>query len=170
MNHVVFDARAAFPSRDGLGTYLREVVPRIAAEATDLRTTLLVNPGMTDFWSAVAPRANIVPSGCRAMWIGQNWEIPRLLRGLRPDLYFYPAHDPPLLVRTPFIFTIQDLTPHVVRPYYERLNRLKTAYSYQVTKSALRCAARVIVPSDATRVSVARVFSDRFLEKIRITP
>jgi glycosyltransferase involved in cell wall biosynthesis len=172
MKHVVFDARSAFPfqQRDGLGTYICEVVPRVVKSAEDFRSSILTNPHMLEFWKTVAPQATLVPSDCRPMWPGQNWYVPRLLRTLRPHLYFYPVHDPPILDRTPLVFTIHDLISHQVRPYFEKMDALKMAYIRSITAVALRRARRVLTGSEATKIAVGQIFGERYLEKIRVTP
>jgi glycosyltransferase involved in cell wall biosynthesis len=170
MKSVVFDARSLHQRRDGLGSYLGELIPRIASSAPDLRITIVVQADMSDFWRSAVPGAAIIPSDCRSMWPSQNWHIPNLLRRLRPDLYFYPVHDPPVLVRCPLVFTLQDVTAHQIRPYYPRMDRIKTAYTRAVTEVALRQASRVLTSSEATKVAVGQIFGSRFLEKIRVVP
>jgi glycosyltransferase involved in cell wall biosynthesis len=168
MKHVVFDARSLRDQRDGLGTYIREIFPRIAARANGLRMTILSNPAKTAFWKEAAPGASVVPSGCRPMWPGQNWCVPRVLRHLRPDLYFYPAHDPPMLTTSPFIFTIHDLTPLQMTPYYDRLNTVSTAYMRAVTAVGLRRASRILTVSHSTKTAVGELFGRGLLGKVRV--
>lgn len=172
MSRVIFDARSAFPfqQRDGLGTYIVEVVTRIAAEASDLQITVLANPGMVEFWHESAPGATVIPTACRPMWPGQNWQIPRITRRLKADLYFYPVHDPPLLNSTPFVFTIHDLIAHQVRPYFESMDAPKMAYIRALTAVALRRAVAVMTGSEATKTAVGEIFGTRFLKKIHVTP
>jgi glycosyltransferase involved in cell wall biosynthesis len=162
------DGRSALPRRDGLGTYISEVMPRVAA-AEDFRPTILINPKMVDFWRAQAPRAVLVPSTCPAMGVTQQWRVSRVVRALRPDLYFYPAHDPPAGVSVPFVMTVHDLTVHLVRPYFESADRLKRGYLRVVTGVGLRRAARVIVASEATRGAVGQVFGRDLLGKVHVT-
>src|SRR6266498_2097116 len=143
MKHLIVDARAALPQVDGLGTYLRQIVPRICVSGEQhggFRTTLLASPAMESFWREHVPAARVIASRVRPMWPGQNWQIPRLVKPLRPDLFFYPAHDPPLMLKAPLLFTIHDLSPFQVRPYFERMDRLKTSYLRWVTSSGLRRA------------------------------
>jgi glycosyltransferase involved in cell wall biosynthesis len=166
--HVVIDARAALPQVDGLGNYLRQHVPGIVA-ARQFRTTLLVSPQMLSFWENVAPAATLVQSDCRPMWTRQHWAIPRILSQLQPHLFFYPAHDPPLLLRTPFIFTIHDLSAHEVRPYFERYDRTKTAYLHFVTGRSLARARAVFAVSEATKNAIARVFGEAAKRKTIVT-
>ena len=170
MRRLVIDGRSLRGQRDGLATYLGELAPRIVSEAHDTDVTIIANPATIGYWEAAAPAANVIVSDSRPMWPGQNVTVPRLLNRLRPDAYFYPAHDPPMLTRVPFVFVIQDVISHTLRPYYERLDRSKRAYSRAVTEIGLRRAARVLVPSEATREAVADVFGRRVLERIDVVP
>lgn len=151
----------ALPQIDGLGIYLRQIVPQLSAageRAGDFRTTLLVSPSMESFWRAAAPAAQVLPSNVRPMKVGQNWQIPRQLAPLRPDLFFYPAHDPPLLLRTPLVFTIHDVTLFKMRPYFERLDRTRLGYLRVVTQAGLRRARAVLAVSHATRREIGDIF------------
>jgi glycosyltransferase involved in cell wall biosynthesis len=173
MKHLVIDARAALPQVDGLGIYLREVVPRICGAGEQqgaFRTTLLVNPALESFWREHAPAARVIASSVRPMWPGQNWQIPRLVKALGPDLFFYPAHDPPLMLKAPLLFTIHDLSPFQVRPYFERMDGLKTRYLRWVTSSGLRRARVVMAVSNATRRAVGEIFGEDLLPKVYVTP
>jgi glycosyltransferase involved in cell wall biosynthesis len=171
MKHLVIDARAALPQVDGLGRYLREVVPRVVAEgAVTFRTTILVNPALEAFWREATPAAKLIVSQVRPMWPGQNWLIPRLVDRLEADLFFYPAHDPPLFLKTPLLFTVHDLSPLQVRPYFERWDGLKTQYLRRVTGSGLRKARAVMAVSGATRQAIGELFGAELLPKVHVTP
>lgn len=173
MKHLVIDARAALPQVDGLGRYLREVVPRVVTEGQrreTFRSTLLVNAALEGFWREATPGANVIVSGVRPMWPGQNWQIPRVVDPMGADLLFYPAHDPPMLLETPLVFTVHDLSPLQVRPYFERLDWLKTQYLRRVTGSGLRRARGVMAVSEATRRAIGELFSAELLSKVHVTP
>jgi glycosyltransferase involved in cell wall biosynthesis len=173
MKHLVIDARAAFVRVDGLGTYLRQIVPRICAAGQGgggFRTTVLVNPAMEEFWRGAVPSAEVVPSGVRAMWLGQNWQVPRVVKAQGADLYFYPAHDPPLMMKTPLVFTVHDLSPLQVPHYFERGNWVKTRYLRMVTGRGLRRARAVFAVSNATRRAIGELFGEEWLVKVHVTP
>jgi glycosyltransferase involved in cell wall biosynthesis len=173
MKHLVIDARAALPQVDGLGRYLREVVPRVVAEGQrreTFRSTLLVNAALEGFWRESTPTANVIVSTVRPMWPGQNWQVPRLVDPMGADLFFYPAHDPPMMLETQLVFTVHDLSPLQVRPYFERLDWLKTRYLRRVTGSGLRRARGVMAVSEATRRAIGELFGAALLSKVHVTP
>jgi len=164
------DARSLREQRDGLATYLGEVVPRMVDRAVDVEVTILANPAKAAFWASAAPRARVVASEVRPMWPGQQWQVPRVVRPLRPDAYFYPVHDPPAMVGVPLVFVVQDLAALELRPYHQRLDRAKRVYSRAVTAVALRRASRVLVPTHATKAAIGRVFGAGFLDRVDIIP
>lgn len=172
MKHLVVDARNALPENDGLGTYLRQIVPQICAagaNAGEFRTTILVSPAVEPFWRSAAPAANVLPSTVYPMRPTQNWQIPQLIGPLRSDLYFYPAHDPPLLLRTPLVFTIHDVTLFKRRPYFERFDRAKLAYLSVVTRAALHRARAVFAVSNETRREILEIFGESLAPKVHVT-
>jgi glycosyltransferase involved in cell wall biosynthesis len=165
LKHLVIDARAAQPETDGLGTHIKEIVPRIVARQR-VRATLIASPRMRDIWREAAPSASIIESDCRPMWVRQHWEIPRLLDKLGCDLFLYPAHDPPVLLRTPFVFTIHDLTPFQVRPYFERFDSLKRAYLRWITGLGVRRARAIFTVSEATKQALGSTFSSAARQRV----
>ena len=173
MKHLVIDARCALPQTDGLGTYIREIVPTIVRagyESQRYRSSLLIAPSEVEFWARATPSARAIVSAIRPMRPPQNWQIDRLLRDLGADLYFYPAHDPPMYLRVPFVFTIHDVTPFRVRPYFETYDRPKRAYLGLVIRTGLHRARAVLAVSETTRLEIGRCFGDGFLSKITATP
>lgn len=166
--HLVIDVRAAQVKADGLTRYLQEHVPRLVA-ARRFRCTLLSSPAMRAYWETAAPAASISVLACRPMGMRQNWEVPRVLARVVPDLFFYPAHDPPVLLRTPFVCTVHDLTPHQVRPSFEHYDTVKTAYLRLVTRRALSRAKAVFVVSEATSAAIGELFGERAELKTVVT-
>jgi glycosyltransferase involved in cell wall biosynthesis len=174
MRHLVVDARGALPHQiDGVGTYVRQIVPQLCgagARSGGFRTTLLVHPDMESFWRSAAPEAQLLATTLRPMRLRQNWEIPRILGPLRPDLFFYPGHDPPLLLRTPLVFTIHDVTLFQSRPYFESFDRTKLGYMKLVTPVGLRRARAVFAVSNYTRQAIGEIFGAHLLPKVHVTP
>ena len=173
MKHLVIDARNALPAVDGIQTYLRNTVPGIVQAGVDtgrFRTTILAHPGMASFWSERASAAMVRESDIPPMKPPQNWKMRALVSELRPDLYFYSAHDAPMFVPAPMIFTIHDVTMFRLVPYFESLDRVKRAYSRVVMEVALRRAVGVLTVSETAKREIGEIFGDRFLEKTAVTP
>lgn len=167
---LVIDARAAVPQVDGLGRYLRELVPRLLARSGSIRTHVLVLPSMEAFWREAIPGASIQPVDCRPMWPSQQWVVPIRVRALAPDVYFYPAHDPPLLVPARLVFTVLDLTQVEFPGFHEHFNRPKALYTRAITRLALQRAARVFAISEETTRTIGQLFGRQWLSKVTVTP
>jgi glycosyltransferase involved in cell wall biosynthesis len=173
VRHLVIDVRGALPVIDGIHTYLRNTVPSLCAageRSGDFRTTLLVYAEMEPFWSMAVPAARLVASPTYPNRPWQNWAVARQLAPLRPDLYFYPAHDPPLFVPAPLVFTIHDVALFRIRPYFERLDRAKRTYLRAIITAGLCRARAVFADSEATRWEIGELFGERFLPKVHVAP
>jgi glycosyltransferase involved in cell wall biosynthesis len=163
---IVVDARALSPARDGISTYLRELVPRLAARLDGVRTSVIVSARSA---SALGDGVDIVIDESRPMWPQQNLTIPALLRRLAPDLYLYPAHDPPVgRLPCPMVMAVHDITPLLLRPYFETLDGLKRRYLAAVTGRGLRRAVRVLAASEATRAAIGSVFGAAIAAKTEV--
>jgi glycosyltransferase involved in cell wall biosynthesis len=152
---------------------VRQIVPLVCeagGRSGAFRTTVLSSPGAEDFWRGAAPSAEVVLSTVYPMRPPQNWRIPRQIGPLRPDLYFYPAHDPPLLSRTPLAFTVHDVTLFRQRPYFETFDRAKLAYLTVITRAALLRARAIFAVSNVTRQQILEVFGDALAPKVHVTP
>ncbi len=173
MKHLVIDVRGALPVIDGIHTYLRNTVPLLCAageRSGDFRTTLLVHEKMAPFWTTASPDARLLVSPTYPNRPWQNWEVARQLAPLRPDLYFYPAHDPPLFARAPLVFTIHDVALFRIRPYLERLDRAKRTYLRAIITAGLCRARAVFADSEATRWEIGELFGAKFLPKVHVAP
>ncbi len=73
-----------------------------------------------------------------AISLEQQWAIPRFVRKLGHDLYFYPHFDVPSFVPIPLLFVVHDLIPSKVPGYVLRFEALKKKYY----KSCVRCGLR----------------------------
>lgn len=97
------------------------------------------------------------------------WSQARLaahLRRTRPSLFFSPVHVLPFLATSPSVVTIHDVD-YVLHP--EAFSRKGRAYLRLTTAWAVRRAARILVPSEASK----RHLVERFgydPAKVRVTP
>ena len=169
MRHVVVDARALSPRRDGISTYIREVVPRVIGEMRDSRFSIIASPST----AAEVARwgAEVTVSTCRPMWPRQNWSIPRTLRRLRPDLYFYPAHDPPFgPLSSRLVMAIHDVNTVAFPGYFERADTLKRYYVRTVTRHGIARASAILAASEATLNAIGATFGAVAAAKTSVVP
>jgi glycosyltransferase involved in cell wall biosynthesis len=174
---VAIDARPAVSAgMTGVGFYTRELILRLpgidpstryVAWYLNARRALRPwrwrrrrfprQPNLTERWTPMP-----------ATWFertSQRWERPRLERVLRFDVLFAPNFVPPPTRTRRLVLTIHDLAfrlqpdtaPLATRRWLARLDR------------ALHQAARVIVPSEATRADLLEHYSVD-PERVRVIP
>ena len=81
-----------------------------------------------------------------------SWFLARTLRSLaRNDIFFSPGYNTPLFCRSPFVFTIHDLS-HIYCP--EISSPILRLYYATVMKRACHRAARILTVSDFTRKQI----------------
>ena len=93
----------------GIGTYIRNVVPRVVERRSDWHFTLLVPRNAEQFhrWSALA-NVTVVPCDSHIYSLAEQFELPaRTPR--RASLFWAPHYNIPLLSRVPLVVTIHDV-------------------------------------------------------------
>lgn len=148
---ITVDARML--DRSGIGRYLRCLVPRVAAEAPELRFRLLGDPRAlaTLEWTAPAPPELVQ---CRAA-VHSVAEQVELVRRIPRDteLLWTPDYPVPVAYRGRLLVTVHDLChlalPGLLRPHQRAYARAMFAY-------VRRRAAALLVPSRATRGELER--------------
>ncbi len=150
---VVIDARLYGLEHRGLGRYLYELIPALAALDQQTEYILLVDP------KATLPKLPLnfrtVPAPWRVYSWGEQLKLPLLLRHLKPDLIHFPHFAGPLLRPQPYVITIHDLILHhhpnerattLPRPLYW----VKLIAYRLVVRSALWRARQIIAVSQTT--------------------
>ncbi len=111
-----------------------------------------------------------LPAGvvCRSMpsEIRQQWEVPGHLRRAGASLYHSPYFLMPCVPGVPSIVTCHDLIPLTVPGLFGPAKRFAFRVAHRL---AFRSASRIIVPSDATRDDVSRLFPGD-AKKLEVVP
>jgi glycosyltransferase involved in cell wall biosynthesis len=144
-NLVLVDARKA---RDfGIGTYIRGLLGGLARlDRFALRA--LVLPGEEPLLPA-----GVTTTICAAAHysFGELVAVRHAISAIRPDLFHAPHYVVPFFPPRATVVTIHDLM-HLTRP--EHAARAKRAYARWMIGRALRLAAKVIAPSEATKKEI----------------
>ena len=113
--HVVVDARLARAA--GHRTYIRNIVPTMAAQRPDWQWTLIGHAGLqaSESWWRF-PNCDVVETGARMYGVREQLELPRCVPRAA-DVYWATHYNVPLAVRTPMVVTIHDLA-HLRLPEY----------------------------------------------------
>jgi glycosyltransferase involved in cell wall biosynthesis len=157
---ILIDADALGRQRTGNETYIRELLRELAGRSPDLRL------------AAVTRHPELVPAGIEAIelparhqLLRMTWQLPRLLRKLRPRVAHF-QHALPLGYSGPSVVTVHDLSferdPSLMRP------RDRLVFRTAVPRSARR-ASRVIVVSEQTKRDLIEL-ADVPAERIVVVP
>jgi glycosyltransferase involved in cell wall biosynthesis len=100
----------------------------------------------------------------RLRW--QHLAVPKALRKLRPDVYHDTKNALPWRVRCPSVVTVHDLAYHTIPNSFGFASR---QFLLRATRSAVRRANAIIVPSQATADDLAKFYSSS-IERTHIVP
>lgn len=150
--HVAIDVRMARHS--GIGTYIRNVVPRMLAARPDWQFSLLGDPALTaTFANLELP--NVTEVACTAPIYTIREQVEVAARVPRESsLIWSPHYNAPLLARAPLLVTIHDLA-HIARPEFAP-GMLKRAYARTMFRQVKRRAAAIICVSRFTAAELER--------------
>jgi glycosyltransferase involved in cell wall biosynthesis len=154
---VLVDATAVPADRGGVGRYVDQLLPELAAAGTDLAVVCQVRDA--DHYGGLLPRAEIVlaPAAIERRPARLAWEqtaLPGLARRVGAQVLHCPHYTMPLRSPVPVVTTLHDATffthPELHQP-------VKRVFFRSWTGVSLRRARRCIVPSQATLDELARV-------------
>ncbi|MGY1641355.1 glycosyltransferase family 4 protein [Geodermatophilus sp. SYSU D00703] len=154
---VLVDATAVPENRGGVGRYVDQLLPALAELGT--RVAVVSQARDVPHYAALVPSAEVVAAPARisrrpARLVWEQTGLPLLARRLRVDVLHSPHYTMPLRSPVPVVTTLHDATffthPEVHLPVKRRFFRGWTA-------TALRRAARCVVPSRATLDELSRV-------------
>jgi glycosyltransferase involved in cell wall biosynthesis len=156
---VLVDATDVPTDRGALGRYVDGLIGALAGTEVDL--AVACQRADDERYARLAPSAKIVagPVGLGHRSERHAWEqtgLPVVAEQLGADVIHMPNYSMPLRPGRPTVVTIHDLSFFTDPDRYTQLNAvsLKSA-----TRTSARQAARLIVPSNATRDELVRVLS-----------
>lgn len=150
---VVVDARMA--TDGGIGTYLQELLPRIARLRPQWRITAVGDEHKMRVlgWGDLA-NVRFTHSTAAIFSIREQLEMP-LRMGAAADLLWAPNYDVPVLTRVPYVVTIHDVN-HVALPKLLG-GAVRRGYSRWLLGTAMRRARQVLFDSNFTRNEARRL-------------
>ncbi|HVU93027.1 MAG TPA: glycosyltransferase family 1 protein [Jatrophihabitans sp.] len=157
MTRVLLDATAVPADRGGVGRYVDGLIAAFGAMDVDL--AVACQRADAERYGRFAPHAQIVPGpaaiahrAARLAW--EQTAIGKIADQVGADVVHSPHYTMPLRAGRPVVVTIHDLT-FFTEPSMH--TAVKGTFFRSATRTALRRAARVIVPSKATRDELVRV-------------
>src|SRR5215211_6371884 len=154
---VAVDATAVPADRGGVGRYVDELLPALAAEGADL--VVICQAHDTRYYAELVPDAELrsAPAAAARRPVRLLWEqtgLSRLARAAGAEVLHCPHYTMPLVSSLPVVTTLHDATffshPEVHLPVKRRFFRTWTRIS-------LARARRCLTPSAATRDELVRI-------------
>jgi len=154
---VLVDATAVPADRGGVGRYVDGLIPALARAGADL--AVVCQRADAERYQHMAPDVEVVagPAAISHRPARLAWEqtgLPLVAQQVRAEVVHSPHYTMPLRVGRPVVVTIHDAT-FFTQP--DQHTAVKGTFFRSATRTALRRATRVIVPSKATRDELVRV-------------
>ena len=154
---VLVDATAVPADRGGVGRYVDGLLA--ALSAVDANLAIVCQRADAERYARMAPHGDIVagPAAIAHRPARLAWEqtgLPLVAQQVTAEVVHSPHYTMPLRVGRPVVVTIHDAT-FFTTP--EQHTAVKGTFFRSATRTALRRATRVIVPSKATRDELVRV-------------
>ena len=154
---VLVDATAVPADRGGVGRYVDGLIAALGE--VDANLAVVCQRSDAERYSRLAPEATVVPGPsaishrpARLAW--EQTGLALVAEQVQAEVVHSPHYTMPLRVGRPVVVTIHDAT-FFTEP--EMHTAVKGTFFRSATRTALRRAARCIVPSKATRDEVIRV-------------
>ena len=154
---VLVDATAVPADRGGVGRYVDGLLA--ALSAADANLAVVCQRADAERYARMAPHGDVVagPAAIAHRPARLAWEqtgLPLVAQQVMAEVVHSPHYTMPLRVGRPVVVTIHDAT-FFTTP--EQHTAVKGTFFRSATRTALRRASRVIVPSKATRDELVRV-------------
>jgi glycosyltransferase involved in cell wall biosynthesis len=156
---VLVDATAVPADRGALGRYVDGLIAALHRADADL--AVACQRSDEERYAKLAPKARVVagPTAIAHRPARLAWEqtgLPFIAQQVGADVIHAPYYSIPLRPGIPVVVTIHDVT-YFAEP--EVHNPVKATYIKAATRTAVRRAARLIVPSKATRDEMVRLLA-----------
>jgi glycosyltransferase involved in cell wall biosynthesis len=154
---VLVDATAVPENRGGVGRYVDQLLPALAALGTDLAVVCQARDEA--HYGEYLPAADVVPApaaiaGRPARLAWEQTGLARLAGRLGADVLHCPHYTMPMISAVPVVTTLHDATFFTHPEVHQTAKRF---FFRAWTRTSLRRASRCLVPSHATRDELSRV-------------
>lgn len=158
---LAIDGRFIHDHFPGIGRYTYNLARALADQAPGDTLLIIHNPRLpnTRYDLAVLctrPNVQMVETEAAPFSLSEQWQLPRLARGLKLDAWHAPYYIGPYRLPCPLVVTIHDA---ISSRYPRDLPSLAARLSYETTmRLAMGAARRVIAVSQASRADLVRFF------------
>ena len=152
--HVVVDARMAWGQ--GIGRYVRNMVPRLARQTPSWRWTLLGDAPRLAAADWVAGLPNVRTATLAAPVYSVREQIEPLAAARGASVYWTPHYNAPVLARAPLVVTVHDVG-HLRIPEFTR-STARRWYARAMLGATRRAASAMMCDSAFTRGEIESLF------------
>lgn len=163
--YIVIDARMVTDQMHGIARYTYNLVNRLVRIDQKNYYTLLVNGSYFSVFKDIKTNVSLQPVRSKFISIGEQIELPVILKKLKADLFHSPSFVAPLYPACKLIMTIHDMNHMSFPQYYSMIHQLY--YQYIVKPSAVK-AKKIITVSQFSRKEINRWLGVP-REKIKVT-
>ena len=154
---VLLDATAVPSDRGGVGRYVDGLVAALSAAGQ--RLVLVCQRSDAERYARISPHAEIVagPSAISHRPARLAWEqtgLPLIAQQVGAEVIHSPYYTMPLHAPAPVVVTVHDVT-FFSQP--ELHSAVRTGFYRSATRTAVRRASRIVVPSEATKHELVRL-------------
>jgi glycosyltransferase involved in cell wall biosynthesis len=154
---VLLDATAVPSDRGGVGRYVDGLVEALAAAGQDL--VVLCQRSDAERYARMAPGARVTPGPsaiahrpARLAW--EQTGLPLVAQQVEAEVIHSPYYTMPLHAPVPVVVTVHDVTFFADPDLH---SAIRTGFYRSATRTAVRRASRVVVPSQATKDELGRL-------------
>src|SRR5512134_3887089 len=151
-SRIVIDTRHI---RDfGIGTYIRNLVHALAKLDSDNRYFLVSYSADAQEWRELPSNFGLALYERKDSDLFDQAAFPLFLRGLRADLYHIPLNVVSMLMPTPYVVTVHDMSSLL----YDQVPTRRRRFRRYQFRRGLERAGRIIAVSNATQRDIEGLF------------
>jgi glycosyltransferase involved in cell wall biosynthesis len=171
---IMIDSRFWGPKHTGLGRYTESLVRQLHQLKPKHEIILLIDRRDRRLIHRVVPRFQLVSCSSRPYGLKEQWQIPWLLKRVKPDLVHFLHFNVPVFYSGRFMVTIHDLIKHhstgLATTTRSPLGYCLARLGYRLTiQHALKQAEVILTPSAWVKKDIS-YFYPFARAKIKVTP
>jgi len=147
----------------GIGTYIRNMVPGIAAKRPDFRFTILCSD-LSDAKDTFGPEMQYIQTAAPIYSVAEQIVIP--FRVPACDLFWSPHYNVPVFTARPLVVTIHDLAHIRLPELFPQMH--KRTYAHVMLRAAANKARAIICVSDFTKAELLDTLGNRYEDKCHV--
>lgn len=168
MTKIGLDLRFWRSGTGGLGRYSRNLLSELLKIDPANQYTAIITPADEAEFSLQAPNLRSLVVDVPHFSPREQTQLNKILTAQKFDLVHFANFNHPIFYRRPFVVTVHDLIMHLYPSGAQKSSPLRQL-AYKAVMNDCRRAAKIIVPSQATRDDLVRMLKFPY-HKIVITP